>query len=97
MLERLRPLDPVRVVLFGSAARGDADAASDLDVIVVAEDVPARFADRLAVAYELIDPTFALDILVYTPDEYAQMQADANPLIAAAERDGQVVHARPAA
>lgn len=34
------------VVLFGSGARGDATAGSDLDLLVVADALPDRFSDR---------------------------------------------------
>ena len=35
------------VVLFGSAARGDATTGSDLDLLVVADALPDRFSDRM--------------------------------------------------
>lgn len=93
----LQPLRPVRILLFGSAARGTADGLSDLDVIVVAEDIAPRFLDRIAEAYDLIDPDFALDILIYTPDEYRAMRAAGNALVERAEREGRVLYERPAA
>ncbi len=39
IVERLRPMQPIRILFFGSAARGTADWLSDLNVIVVAERV----------------------------------------------------------
>jgi predicted nucleotidyltransferase len=97
IVERLMPMRPLRILLFGSAARGDADRFSDLDVIVVAERVAGRFLDRIAEAYDLLDPHYGLDILIYTPDEYASMLADDNPLTERAEREGRVLYERPAA
>ncbi len=35
------------VVLFGSAARGEATADSDLDLLVIADALPERFGDRM--------------------------------------------------
>lgn len=97
IVERLRPLRPRRVLLFGSAARGQHDPLSDLDLIVVADEVPIRFLDRVARAYDLIDPRYALDILVYTPGEYDAMLAEGNTLVESAEREGRVLYERPAA
>jgi predicted nucleotidyltransferase len=97
IVERLQPMRPVRILLFGSAARGEVDRLSDLDVIVVAESVAPRFLDRIADAYDLIDPRYALDILVYTPAEYEAMRAAGNSLIERAEREGRVLYERPAA
>ncbi|MGQ0668762.1 MAG: nucleotidyltransferase domain-containing protein [Actinomycetota bacterium] len=90
-------MEPVRILLFGSAARGTADHLSDLDVIVVAERVPPRFLDRIAEAYDLLDPGYALDLLIYTPEEYeARLDAE-NDLLEEAERHGRVIYERPAA
>jgi len=97
IVERLQPMRPVRILLFGSAARGTSDRLSDLDVIVVAERVAPRFLDRIAEAFDLIDPRYALDILVYTPEEYRSMLEAGNPLIEVAEREGRVIYERPAA
>ena len=97
IVERLQPMAPTRILLFGSGARGDRDHLSDIDVIVVAEKVPTRFLDRLEQAIELIGPRYALDVLVYTPAEYRAMRERGNPLIEAAEREGRVLFERPAA
>jgi predicted nucleotidyltransferase len=97
LVEKLQPLEPVRILLFGSSSRGQADEHSDLDVIVVAERVAERFLDRIAQAYDLLDPRYALDILVYKPEEYQGMRADGNALIETAEHEGRVLYARSAA
>lgn len=96
IVQRLTPMRPVRILLFGSTARGDADEWSDLDLIVVADQVAPRFLDRIADAYELIDPRYGLDILIYTPEEYAAMLEAENRLITAAEAHGRLLYARPA-
>lgn len=97
IVERLQPMRPHKILLFGSAARGDADELSDLDVIVVAEDVRPRFLDRIADAFDLLKPRYGIDLLIYTPEEYRQMLANENPLIEDAEREGRVLFERPAA
>jgi predicted nucleotidyltransferase len=91
----LQPLKPVKIVLFGSAARGQDDRLSDLDVVVVAEDVAPRFVDRIGDAIGLIDADFALDILVYTPAEYEGMLRQRNVLIETVEQEGRVLYERP--
>ena len=97
IVEVLQSMRPVRILLFGSAARGEADELSDLDIIMVADNVAPRFVDRIGDALALIPVGIAVDILVYTPDEYARMQSDENPLIERAEQEGRVLYERPAA
>jgi len=93
IVSALRPYDPERVILFGSAARGDADTCSDVDIVVIKE-TDARFLDRLRMVYQLIQPDFALDALVYTPAEFAQMQAEQNFFIEEILREGVVIYDR---
>lgn len=93
IIRALKPFDPERVILFGSAARGDADQHSDIDIAII-KDTPARFLDRLATVYDLIAPDFALDVLVYTPKEFEEMQARENPFIEEVLREGVVIYER---
>lgn len=93
IVRALKPYDPEQVILFGSAARGDADRHSDIDIAIIKE-TNERFLDRLAQVYQLIQPDFALDALVYTPSEFAAMRARHNPFAEEIVRDGIVVYDR---
>lgn len=78
-------------ILFGSSARGDADHWSDIDLIVI-KRTDKRFLDRLADVIEAIHPDFALDVLVYTPEEFERMREEENPFIERALEDGVVIY-----
>jgi uncharacterized protein len=90
----LRLYDADKAILFGSAARGDADAYSDIDLIVI-KQTDKRFLDRLADVIEAIQPHFSIDVLVYTPEEFDRMLAEENPLLTQAVREGKVIYERP--
>ena len=63
---------PLRIILFGSAARGEAGPDSDLDVLVV---MPEGTHRRQTVQYlhtQLFGIPFAVDILVATPTDLAR-------------------------
>ena len=51
-------------------ARGDVGSWSDVDLIVVKTD--KKFLDRLDEIYE--DADVAMDVLVYTPEEFEKMK-----------------------
>jgi predicted nucleotidyltransferase len=65
------------VVVFGSVARGDFNVWSDIDVLVVAENLADRFLDRLDTLGSL--PPLVQPV-VWTPREFAQQLARANPI-----------------
>ncbi|HXF71167.1 MAG TPA: nucleotidyltransferase domain-containing protein [Actinomycetota bacterium] len=78
------------VVAFGSFGRGDVGRASDLDLIAVMEsDLP--FIRRLERLYEELAPRVGLDLLVYTPEEFAEVRGRA--FIRRALDEGRVLHA----
>jgi len=65
--------NPRRIVLFGSHARGEGGPDSDLDVIVEMEtEDTVRQAIEILKTFGLRD--WAMDLLVYTPAQYARQQ-----------------------
>jgi uncharacterized protein len=69
IIETFQSVNPEKIVLFGSFARGDADSYSDIDLIVV-YPTKKRFMDRLEELYALWDIQYSADILAYTSEEY---------------------------
>jgi predicted nucleotidyltransferase len=91
LLKALQSYHPQRIILFGSVARGEADADSDLDMLVV-KDTTEPFVHRLEAMAELCPLGVHADILVYTPHELRQMIDDGNPFILTALREGKIVY-----
>ena len=91
IVSSLREYDPERIILFGSHARRDADEYSDLDLVVIKE-TEERFLDRLKRVYEIMQPDFALDILVYTPGEFAYMLEEGNPFLERVLEEGVIIY-----
>lgn len=83
----LRRFGYQRAILFGSAARGDMHEGSDLDVIVVrATDLP--FVERPRALLEALPRGLAVDVLVYTPEEFARLSRDPRGVLASALAEG---------
>jgi predicted nucleotidyltransferase len=67
----VRAVDPIRIILFGARAGGEARADSDYELLVVLDDVPDRMAARVAVRRSFADIPVPADIVVASVDEIA--------------------------
>ena len=90
----MRACGPVRVIVFGSFARGDTHEGSDLDLIVV-KDTDERFFDRIGRVRDAAHG-LGLDVqpLVYTPAEFQDMLAQGNSFLETVLADGVVAYER---
>jgi predicted nucleotidyltransferase len=61
---------------FGSFARNDLHKHSDLDLILIVENPHSNFVERGKAFLDLWDIFPALDLLIYTPAEFSQKDAD---------------------
>jgi predicted nucleotidyltransferase len=80
-----------KAIVFGSVARGDADEWSDLDLVIVA-DTTRPFLDRYRDFAGIYDVWPRLDLLIYTPEEFARMESEGRPFIEHVVHEGFVVH-----
>jgi uncharacterized protein len=70
IIEKLRPLNPVKIILFGSYAYGEPTEDSDLDICVVKEFVKSRSAEKKEIRGRLKEINIAKDILVPSLEEF---------------------------
>ena len=80
---------PDKVVLFGSFARGDSQALSDIDLLSIKEtDRP--FAERIGDVLILCDYSVPFEPLVYAPGEFERMRRAGHPFVEQVPREGRV-------
>lgn len=89
IVERFHPL---KVILFGSIARGDARPDSDLDLLVIFPHIENKHRARADIFRALSDIPAPLDVLVTTPDEIERRKDALGSVLRPAIREGRVVY-----
>lgn len=90
----VREVDPERVYLFGSRARGEAGPDSDIDLLVAA-DMPGDRRERsIAVRKLFPNRTIALDVFVFHQEEFNRQKKLINSISDFASTEGEVLYER---
>lgn len=89
--------DPLRVVLFGSLARGEADYDSDVDLLVVFDRVELENKRGLSVEISraLAGIPVPVDAIVTDVDEIRRRGHLVGPILRPALEEGKIVYERP--
>jgi len=96
LLDALRPYQAERIYLFGSFAREEADALSDIDLVMI-KRTAEPFWERLREVGRLIPLDIGpVDVLVYSPEEFSSMLAQGNAFAEMIVEEGNLVHERQA-
>ena len=92
----VRNVRPLRVILFGSRARGAETPRSDLDLLVIQDSGKRNREVRRQIEYLLWGRRFGIDLIVRTPQEVERNVSDGNPFYTRhVLSEGQVLYERP--
>jgi predicted nucleotidyltransferase len=83
-----------KAFVFGSWARGTQTRHSDIDMVILSDEIPKRFFDRYNDFDELIDVfgNIGLDLLIYSDSEISEMKD--RPFIKTILNEGVVIYER---
>ena len=86
--------EPERIYLFGSTARGDAQADSDYDLMLIVPDNAPPERRRSRMAYQVLRGTGrAADVLVWTRTSFDSRLGVRTSLPATVASEGRLLHA----
>lgn len=85
-------MNPERIILFGSQARGTADERSDVDLLVISQFTGKRREIVAELYWDLRDSGFAEDIILMTPEEYESERQIPGTIARPASREGKVIY-----
>jgi predicted nucleotidyltransferase len=94
LVRALLPYEPEAVYLFGSYARAEEDKLSDIDLVVI-KPTALPFFERLREISKLLpDEIGAVDILVYTPEEFAAMRERGNAFASMISDEARLIYGK---
>ena len=95
----VREVDPERIYLFGSHARGEAARHSDVDLLVVEREPfgpqRSRMEETGRVCLSLRGILVPTDVLLFSEDEFAEWQDSLNHVVGRCIREGRLLYERP--
>lgn len=85
---------PARIILFGSYGRGTADEGSDLDFMVIEQELSDKAAEymRLMDALGRVAPGVGVDLLIYPLIEFERRSQVPGTILFRACKEGMVLH-----
>ncbi|MFA4966943.1 MAG: nucleotidyltransferase domain-containing protein [Candidatus Margulisiibacteriota bacterium] len=83
---------PQKIILFGSAASGKFKPDSDLDFLIVKDNVPYLGRDRNRELNKLIERNTPADFLIYKSSEFEKYFNLGDPFLKAIVRDGRIIY-----
>jgi len=90
----IRGIDPEKIILFGSRATGTDHEFSDIDLLIIKDTKEPKY-QRARIIRELFHPQpCAMDILVYTPEEYKHLLQFKSLIPYIATQEGKVMYER---
>lgn len=86
--------DPQQIILFGSQARGDAGSDSDLDILVVKDEVESLGAEAARIYRALAGLSTPVDVVVARSDYVRRHRDVIGTIVRPALREGRVLYVR---
>lgn len=83
---------PERIILFGSAARGQMGPDSDLDVIVVKSAIEHRRRLAQDIYMKLPELGIGVDVIVLTPEDIEAQRTSVGSIVGPALEEGRVIY-----
>lgn len=84
--------NPSKVILFGSYARGDATENSDLDLMVIEQEVQNAGEEMIRLHRVVGDVGIGVDVLVYSDQEASRRSQVPGTLLHWAFKEGKVLY-----
>jgi len=89
-----RVMEPERIILFGSRARGEPRPESDFDLLIIHQSELPRYRRSAPLYSALADLPAEFEVVVYTPQEVWEWSAVPQAFVSTALREGVILYER---
>jgi predicted nucleotidyltransferase len=86
--------DPEQIILFGSRARGDSRSDSDVDLLIIKDNIESTGAEVGRIYRALSSIPLPIDVVVVRPAYVEQYKDIIGTVVRPALREGKVLYAR---
>ncbi len=94
-IERItRRFNPVKIILFGSWSRGDANEESDLDLLIILPEIEHKRRATIEALRALNGLGVSKDVVAATPEEAEARREVIGDILRPALQEGRVVYER---
>jgi predicted nucleotidyltransferase len=83
---------PEKIILIGSAVRGEWGPDSDADFLIIKKETPYYGAERRRELSRLIERNIPVDFLVYRPEEFEIRLSMGDPFLKSVMKEGKVLY-----
>ena len=85
---------PVKIILFGSNARGEAQSNSDLDLIIVEKEVTEQYDEVLRLGRALGDLMLPIDLIVVSEAQFNRYGRVPGTVFYRSLQEGRILYAQ---
>jgi predicted nucleotidyltransferase len=90
----IRTSNPDKIILFGSYARGNCSADSDLDLLIIVPNIEHTRQESIRVRRALRGLLVPVDIVIATPEQISRLGNVAGLVYRSALSEGKVLYER---
>ncbi|MCF8316976.1 MAG: nucleotidyltransferase domain-containing protein [Ignavibacteriales bacterium] len=86
--------DLSKIILFGSQSRGTADSKSDVDLLIISDEVKDKFSAMTSIRKVLLGLNYGFDVIILSSSEFERDKKFPGTIARYAEAEGTLLYER---
>ncbi|MBF0538487.1 MAG: nucleotidyltransferase domain-containing protein [Nitrospirae bacterium] len=94
IVERLKHINPAKILLFGSFAYGNPTKDSDIDLLIIKDTLDSKIREMIEARRALKGISIPFDTIVQSQEEFEFYKTQVNTISYEADKKGIVIYER---